>query len=159
VSVSLLSVTGAKREDGFLGAGVPSGPDFRWLFEGAPGLYLVLDPQLTIVAVSNAYLAATMTTREDILGRNVFEAFPDNPDDPDATGVADLTASFDRVRSELRPYTLPVQQYAWPPSGASSTATAAEPGPKAPSTAAPPSTSPSTPRPPHWTRHTLSTDS
>jgi two-component system, sensor histidine kinase and response regulator len=90
---------------------VPSGLDFRRLFEGAPGLYLVLDPQLTIVAVSNAYLAATMTTRENILGRNVFEVFPDNPDDPDATGVADLTASLDRVRSELRPDTMAVLQY------------------------------------------------
>lgn len=78
---------------------------------GAPGLYLVLDPQLTIVAVSNAFLAATLTTRENILGRNVFEAFPDNPDDPAATGVAVLTASLDRVRSELRPDTMPVLQY------------------------------------------------
>lgn len=69
---------------------MPSGPDFRWLFEGAPGLYLVLDPQLTIVAVSNAYLAATMTTRENILGRNLFEVFPDNPDHPDATGPGGL---------------------------------------------------------------------
>jgi two-component system, sensor histidine kinase and response regulator len=99
------------RDGRTLGAGVPSGPDFRWLFEGAPGLYLVLDPQLTMVAVSNAYLAATMTTRENILGRNVFEVFPDNPDDPGATGVADLTASFHRVRSELRPDTMAVLQY------------------------------------------------
>jgi signal transduction histidine kinase/CheY-like chemotaxis protein len=90
---------------------VPSGPDFRRLFEGAPGLYLVLDPQLTIVAVSNAFLAATITTRENILGRNVSEVFPDNPDDPDATGTAILTASLDRVRSELRPDTMPVLQY------------------------------------------------
>jgi signal transduction histidine kinase/DNA-binding response OmpR family regulator len=90
---------------------VPSGPDFRGLFEGAPGLYLVLDPQLTIVAVSNAFLAATITTRENILGRNVSEAFPDNPDDPDATGTAILTASLDRVRSELRPNAMPVLQY------------------------------------------------
>jgi hypothetical protein len=43
------------RDGGTLGEGVPSGPDFWRLFEGAPGLYLVLDPQLTIVAVSNAY--------------------------------------------------------------------------------------------------------
>jgi two-component system, sensor histidine kinase and response regulator len=111
VSVLLLSVTRVGRDSRTLGAGVPSGPDFRWLFEGAPGLYLVLDPQLTMVAVSNAYLAATMTTRENILGRNVFEVFPDNPDDPGATGVADLTASFHRVRSELRPDTMAVLQY------------------------------------------------
>ncbi len=99
------------REGGTPGAGVPSGPDFRRLFEGAPGLYLVLDPELTIVAVSDAYLAATMTAREGILGRNVFDVFPDNPDDLGITGVADLTASFDRVRSELRPDTVGVLHY------------------------------------------------
>ena len=36
-------------------------PDFRLLFESAPGLYLVLDCDFQIVAVSDAYLAATMT--------------------------------------------------------------------------------------------------
>lgn len=43
-------------------AGTPR-PDFESLFESAPGLYLVLDPDLVIVAVSNAYLAATRTRR------------------------------------------------------------------------------------------------
>jgi hypothetical protein len=42
---------------------------------------------LTIVAVSDAYLKATMTKREEVLGRGLFEVFPDNPDDPTATGV------------------------------------------------------------------------
>jgi two-component system sensor histidine kinase/response regulator len=111
VLVLLLSVTRVGRDGGTLGTAVPSGPDFRRLFEGAPGLYLVLDPRLTIVAVSNAYLTATMTTRENILGHNVFEVFPDNPDDLHATGVAVLTASFDRVRSELRSDTMAVLQY------------------------------------------------
>ena len=37
-------------------------PDFQTLFESAPGLYLVLTPALTIVAVSEAYVKATMTT-------------------------------------------------------------------------------------------------
>lgn len=55
-------------------------PDFQALFESAPGLYLVLTPALTIVAVSDAYLKATMTKREEILGRRLFEVFPDNPD-------------------------------------------------------------------------------
>src|SRR5581483_7137694 len=38
-------------------------PDFRALFESAPGLYLVLTPELTIVGASDAYLRATMTDR------------------------------------------------------------------------------------------------
>jgi PAS domain-containing protein len=43
---------------------IRSEPDFRALFEAAPGLYLVLDRELDIVAASDAYLAATMTKRE-----------------------------------------------------------------------------------------------
>lgn len=85
--------------------------DFRVLFESAPGLYLVLLPDLTIAAVSDAYLRATMTSREDILGRNLFDVFPDNPDDPSATGVSHLRASLDRVRATLGPDTMPVQKY------------------------------------------------
>jgi signal transduction histidine kinase/ActR/RegA family two-component response regulator len=64
-----------------------------------------------IVAVSDAYLRATMTRREDILGRGLFEVFPDNPDDPDADGVGNLRASLDRVRGSLMPDTMAVQKY------------------------------------------------
>src|SRR5213594_2393711 len=86
-------------------------PDFQALFESEPGLYLVLTPALTIVAVSAAYLKATMTKREDILGRGLFEVFPDNPDDPTATGVRNLKASLDRVLTNRVPDTMAVQKY------------------------------------------------
>jgi len=81
------------------------------LFESLPGLYLVLTPDLKIVAVSDAYLKATMTTREGILGRGLFEVFPDNPDDPGATGVSNLQASLDRVRQNVAPDTMAIQKY------------------------------------------------
>jgi signal transduction histidine kinase len=86
-------------------------PDFRLLFHSAPGLYLVLDPELRIVAASDAYLAATMTRREEILGRHIFDVFPDNPDDRDATGVSNLRASLERVRQRCIPDTMAVQKY------------------------------------------------
>ncbi|MDE3244228.1 MAG: PAS domain S-box protein, partial [Nitrospirota bacterium] len=85
--------------------------DFQTLFESTPGLYLVLTPDLTIVAVNNAYLCATLTTREAILGRHLFEVFPDNPDDPTATGVANLRASLGRVLQHRAPDTMAVQKY------------------------------------------------
>jgi PAS domain-containing protein len=72
-------------------------PDFKLLFESAPGLYLVLTTDLKIVAVSGAYLRATMTRREEIFGRHLFDVFPDNPDDPSATGVRNMQGSLDRV--------------------------------------------------------------
>ncbi len=90
---------------------VPSLPDFRALFESAPGLYLVLTPDLTIVAVSEAYLRATMTKREEILGRHLFDVFPSNPDDPAATGVSNLRASLDRVLQSCSSDTMAVQKY------------------------------------------------
>ena len=86
-------------------------PDFQVLFESAPGLYLVLTPALTIVAVNDAYLKATMTKREEILGRGLFEVFPDNLDDPAATGVRNLRASLDRVLTHRVPDTMAVQKY------------------------------------------------
>jgi len=81
------------------------------LFESLPGLYLVLTPDLKIVAASDAYLKATMTTRERIVGRGLFEVFPDNPDDPEATGAANLRASLDHVREDAAPHTMPIQKY------------------------------------------------
>lgn len=84
---------------------------FRALFESAPDLYLVLRPDLTIAAVSDAYLRATMTRREDILGRGVFEVFPDNPEDPAATGEGNLRASLRRVLREKAPDAMAVQKY------------------------------------------------
>ena len=86
-------------------------PEFQTLFEAAPGLYLVLDPELRIVAASDAYLRATMTVRDQILGRALFDVFPDNPNDPAATGVANLRASLSRVLSERTPDTMAVQRY------------------------------------------------
>ena len=86
-------------------------PDFRALFESSPGCYLVLTPDLTIAAVSHAYLRSTMTTREAILGRHLFELFPDNPDDPKATGVGNLRASLDRVLASKAPDAMAVQKY------------------------------------------------
>ncbi len=88
-----------------------AGPDFRALFESAPGCYLVLSPALKIVAVSNAYLSATMTKREEILGRGIFEVFPDNPADTAATGVSNLSLSLQRVLATRSPDSMEVQKY------------------------------------------------
>ncbi len=86
-------------------------PDFRALFESVPGLYLALIPDLTIVAVSDAYARATMTRREEILGQKLFAVFPDNPDDPGATGVQNLRESLERVIQTKAPDAMAVQKY------------------------------------------------
>jgi signal transduction histidine kinase/ActR/RegA family two-component response regulator len=90
---------------------VSPAPDFRALFESAPGLYLVMTPSFEIVAASDAYLRATMTTRGAILRRRLFDVFPDNPDDPSATGVRNLTTSLNRVLRDKRPDAMAIQKY------------------------------------------------
>jgi PAS domain S-box-containing protein len=45
------------------------------------------------------------------VGRSLFELFPDNPDDPGATGTNNLRASLDRVVATRAPDTMAVQRY------------------------------------------------
>jgi signal transduction histidine kinase len=85
--------------------------DFRLLFESAPGLYLILAPDLTIVGVTDAYAKATLQQRDAMLGRGLFDVFPDNPDDPKADGVSNLRASLDRVRRNRLPDEMAIQKY------------------------------------------------
>jgi signal transduction histidine kinase/ActR/RegA family two-component response regulator len=90
---------------------MPAPLDFRIFFESAPGLYLVLERDLRIVAATDAYLKATMTKREEIVGRYLFDVFPDNPEDPGATGTRNLRTSLATVLRTGRPHSMPVQKY------------------------------------------------
>jgi signal transduction histidine kinase/CheY-like chemotaxis protein len=85
--------------------------DFRALFDATPGNYLVLGPDLIIVAVNDAYLRATLRQSEDIIGRPLFEVFPDNPDNAAANGVRNLRASLERVLRHKRPDAMAIQKY------------------------------------------------
>ena len=89
----------------------PAEIHFQKLFESAPGLYLILLPDLNIAAVTKTYLQATMTRREDILGRGLFEVFPDNPGDPAASGVSNLRASLHHVLQNKTAHAMAVQKY------------------------------------------------
>lgn len=69
---------------------------FRSLFESLPGPYVVLTPEdFRIVAVSDAYLAATYTTRDALIDEPFFEVFPDDASSVEA--LTNLRASLSRV--------------------------------------------------------------
>jgi PAS domain S-box-containing protein len=88
--------------------------DFRVLFESAPGLFLVLEPNppyFTIRGASDAYLKATNTKRNEITGKGIFDIFPDDPNDPAATGIKNLRTSLERVLKEKAANTMEVQKY------------------------------------------------
>lgn len=85
--------------------------DFKSILQSAPDLYLILDTNFVIQEVSDAYAKATQVKREDILGHGIFEIFPDNPDDPHATGVTNLRNSLNTVLREKISDTMAVQKY------------------------------------------------
>src|SRR5438270_12998505 len=88
--------------------------DLYFILNAAPGNYLILlpdPPQYTIAAVTDAYMKATLTKREDIIGRGMFEVFPDNPSLPDATGVKNLSASLGEVVKTKRQHRMADQRY------------------------------------------------
>ena len=109
--------TSAVRPAGTTGSAPAPGPappqpvDFRLLFESLPEKYLVLDPDLVIVAASDAYLAATLTRRAFLVGRRIFDVFPDNPDDPATEGARNLKASLTRVLRQRTRDSMSVQKY------------------------------------------------
>jgi len=87
--------------------------DFKRLFEASPDILLVLlpdSPRYTIVGATRARLAATHTG-DDQFGRGLFEIFPDNPDDPAASGTSNLRASLERVLATRASDTMAVQKY------------------------------------------------
>src|ERR1700730_836779 len=84
---------------------------FRALFESTAGAYLVLTPRdYEIVAVSDAYLRAT-SRNQTIIGRKLFEVFPDLPGDPSADGMRNLRASLERVETNRCADAMNVQRY------------------------------------------------
>ena len=92
----------------------PGEVDYRLIFDATPAPYLLLatdTPRFTIVGVNDAYLAATGTRREIIVGQGLFEVFPDNPNDPTATGVSDLRASLERALRDRQPDVMGLQKY------------------------------------------------
>jgi len=97
-------------------AGLSSG--FEALFQAAPSPFLVITPpDYRIIAVNDEYLRATMTERPAIVGRTLFDVFPDNPDNPTAAGPPALRASLARVVAGRRTDDRPVVRYDIPRPG------------------------------------------
>ncbi|HEX3005392.1 MAG TPA: ANTAR domain-containing protein [Angustibacter sp.] len=81
------------------------------MFDAQPVPTVLLDRDLAIRAVTPAYAGAVTRPARELLGRAMFDAFPDNPDDPDADGVANLARSFETAVRQRRPHHMLVQRY------------------------------------------------
>jgi PAS domain-containing protein len=92
----------------------PLAPDLLFVFSALPSACVLLSPELVIEAASDSFVAVSATPRADMLGRYLFDVFPDNPHDPTAHSVAEVRAALERVLATGQPNELPTQRYALP---------------------------------------------
>jgi len=85
--------------------------DFKHLFQVLPGLYIILSPELVVLAVSDPYLQATHSERAKLVGCYLFDSFPENPDAQEALSRANVEASLQYVLTHKEPHLLPAQRY------------------------------------------------
>lgn len=69
---------------------------YERVFKSSPiGAYLLSPtPEVTILDVNDSFLHRVSLTRNDMIGKGLFEVFPDNPSDPGDTGVEALRQSI-----------------------------------------------------------------
>ena len=79
------------------------GPWFEW----APDAYLLLTPDLRIAGVNRSYAHLVGVDPVVVMGRPLFEVFPENPAEVEATGKGVLRASLERVLRSRAPDTMP----------------------------------------------------
>lgn len=86
-------------------------PNFKLLFNSSPNLYLVLNPDFQIVAVNDSYLKSLDRERSELIGQDVFKAFPPNVDDPGALAAQNLKTSLEMVLKTGYPHSMDVEKY------------------------------------------------
>jgi PAS domain-containing protein len=84
---------------------------YRELFEKTPIIGFVVDEHMRIVTMTDRCVSASGFSRRDVIGRDVFETFPDNPDDATANGTQVLCTSLERAFATGVPERLPRQRY------------------------------------------------
>lgn len=84
---------------------------YKSIFDALPPMYLVLTPDFRMVAANHSRFRGTLSVPQEVIGKNVFEVFRDNPDDPKASGVTNLRASLERVLATRVPDRMAIQKY------------------------------------------------
>jgi PAS domain-containing protein len=85
--------------------------DYKKIFDLMPGMCLILDPAFNILAQNVDHAKATLTTTRDVVGRPLFEVFPDNPNDYGAGGVSAVRQSLLNVLKTCKPDVMPTVRY------------------------------------------------
>ena len=88
--------------------------DLATAFDASPNPYVLLRPDLTIAGVNQAYLNATSSTRDALVGRPLFDAFDSGPGQDAPENVRQVHASLEKARKTGRPDHLAMVRFSIP---------------------------------------------
>ncbi|MGW0846551.1 PP2C family protein-serine/threonine phosphatase [Streptomyces sp. NPDC002787] len=88
-----------------------TGIDYAAVFQALPGMVALLTPELVFADANEEFLKMSGRTREQVVGRFLFDVFPDNPSDPSASGMRNLAASLTRVVASGERDAMALQRY------------------------------------------------
>ncbi|MFD9194593.1 PP2C family protein-serine/threonine phosphatase [Streptomyces phaeochromogenes] len=71
--------------------------DYAAVFRALPGMVALLTPNLDYVDANDDFQRLAGRTREQLLGRYIFDVFPENPNEPAAAGMRETEASMRRA--------------------------------------------------------------
>lgn len=85
--------------------------DYGAVFKALPGMVALLTPELVYADVNEEFVRVAGRSREQLVGKYLFDVFPDNPNDSAATGMRNLEASLYRVLATGERDTMALQRY------------------------------------------------
>jgi PAS domain S-box-containing protein len=71
--------------------------DYAAVFRALPGMVALLTPELVYVDANEDFERLSGRTREELVGRYIFDVFPENPKDPAAAGMRETRESMLRA--------------------------------------------------------------
>ncbi|MDO7848083.1 PAS domain-containing protein [Hymenobacter sp. M29] len=84
-----------------------SSVDYQRLFRSLPDNFLLMKPDATIVDNTDGHVAVSLKSREEAVGRSMFDAYPS----VDQNQGDIIAASHEHVRQHLQPHAMPVIRY------------------------------------------------
>ncbi|MFF4506821.1 SpoIIE family protein phosphatase [Streptomyces sp. NPDC001401] len=85
--------------------------DYGAVFQALPGMVALLTPELVYADVNEEFCTMSGRKRQDLVGRYLFDVFPDNPNDSGASGMRNLAASLQRVIATGERDAMALQRY------------------------------------------------
>jgi signal transduction histidine kinase/DNA-binding response OmpR family regulator len=88
--------------------------DYQALFQVAPNAYVVVTSAYDVVDANEAFLRLTNHVREDVVGRNLFDAFPAEPEGSLPNDAAVIRQAIDRAFATGTVQPVPFFRYSIP---------------------------------------------